>query len=202
MALQLGVRPWLRPAAALRHQRLAVPEGVGQRAVGDAGQIDHAVDVAATVGMIEQARLGTAAGAAGIGVPREPGAVGRAADRKVEAVAQPHAQGAVGAGAGERGILAALRPEWAGRRPQVERSVRREARIGIGPRAGIAVEARRRRAVAEERLQEALRQHRLRRPSLSRRLPSRSQKKKRMMKAGCRSKRGPCHLDSRRRETR
>ena len=167
MALELGFRPRLRPAAALRHQRLAVPEGVGQGAVGEAGQIDHAIDVAAAVGMIEQARLGAAAGVQASASRERPAAAGGAAYGEIEAVAKPHAQGAIGAGAGERRHPRRARAaaEWARRGPHVERSVRREARIGIGPRAGIAVEARRRRAVAEERLQEALRQHRLRRPS-------------------------------------
>src|SRR5690242_16555559 len=96
MALQLGLRPWLRPAPALGNERLAIFEGVRQRAVGHAREVDHSVNISAGVGMVEKARFGAATRGADVGVVAKPAAGRGAADRIVEAVAQADAEGAVG----------------------------------------------------------------------------------------------------------
>src|SRR5262245_23970067 len=97
MALTFSLRPGLRPTAAGFDQRLAILEGVGERAVGHAGQIDHAFHVAARVRVVEESRLDSAACLTHVRVMAETGAAGSVADREIVAVAQSHTKRAVGA---------------------------------------------------------------------------------------------------------
>jgi len=72
-----------------------VQERRGQTAIGATVEVDHLIDILARVAMHEEPRPGGAALLALLGITREPPALSRVADGKVEPIAKPDAESPV-----------------------------------------------------------------------------------------------------------
>src|SRR5262245_58068020 len=104
MAGALRLAPRLRAALTSLHQRLAISERGWVGGIGAAAEIDHAVDAASGIWIVEQPCITSAGFGALLGIAHEAGTGRRVADGEIEPVAHAHTQSAIAAVVG-RGLV-------------------------------------------------------------------------------------------------